>query len=262
MEDFGLWIFACHSIRQHSARVPSPDGRQLSVLFPVLDLSLFGMWMSITCIDFFSVCLRKRARSVTFCRLSQNMFAHHALWGIKCWLEYTSYDILVRTGTQLLDELRATAGRAWNVGWERNEVPCRASFSICYFRCLPWTDRVGSFPRVPSRRFRSGLWKTYDQSINLIPCRYRICVSLMLLNDPIFIHSVADRKSWRCSQISMLASSFRVASTGRVDEEWSTWTDQTEGIEYHLEACQKYQFCRWTRFTEVQIARGRLIMVW
>jgi hypothetical protein len=66
-------------VRRHLANIPFPNGWQLSLVFPVLDVSLFEMQMSIICINRFSVLLQDRRASVTLRTVGPEMLGDNAL---------------------------------------------------------------------------------------------------------------------------------------------------------------------------------------
>jgi hypothetical protein len=66
-------------IRWHSVRIPFPNGWQLSFVFPVPGVLLFGMEMSIVCINCSSLGLRNRHGSVALRGLGPEMLTDYAL---------------------------------------------------------------------------------------------------------------------------------------------------------------------------------------
>jgi hypothetical protein len=59
LDDFGLSVVVYHKIAWRPERIAFPNVSQCFVVFPVFEVLLFGRWMSIICIDSFSVCLQK-----------------------------------------------------------------------------------------------------------------------------------------------------------------------------------------------------------
>jgi hypothetical protein len=91
-------------------------------------------------------------------------------------------------------------------------------------------DCVESFPRVPSRRFRIGVWKTCGCWINLMPSRRVLCVCPMLLNGPIPIYDVlVGMRTCPYCQNLMVVPSFRFV---RIDAGRFGWanSDKPNGI--------------------------------
>jgi hypothetical protein len=98
-------------IRWHSARVNLPNIGQLFVVFPFLDVILFGMSRKIAYSRCFDISLQDRDGSVTSHVCASEMRAYYALRGGKCLFKSVNCDVLARMGTTLLNELMGTTGR-------------------------------------------------------------------------------------------------------------------------------------------------------
>jgi hypothetical protein len=90
---------------------------KVTLLFPVIDESLFGMGIKIACTNCPGVCLRDRDDNVEAHVLGPQTRAYHGLWGRKCLFEDVNYFVQARIGTTVLNKLMGTTGRAENVGY-------------------------------------------------------------------------------------------------------------------------------------------------
>jgi hypothetical protein len=86
VDGFGSSIVVYHRIDWHPAHVSFPNDWPLFLMFPFLDVLLFGRWMSIIYINSFSVCLRDRDGSVTSHILGPQTLAYDAFRGQNVWL--------------------------------------------------------------------------------------------------------------------------------------------------------------------------------
>jgi hypothetical protein len=130
VESFGILIVAWDRIRGHSVRIPGSNGWQSSLVFLVPGVLLFGVEMSVACINCFSTGLRDRPGSLELRGLGPEMLADHALRRGKCLLEHVRCDVLAGIGTRVLNKLMGTTGRVSNVGWERRAVMSRGAGNI------------------------------------------------------------------------------------------------------------------------------------
>jgi hypothetical protein len=91
------------------------------------------MQMNVTCINYFSVCLRDRDGKFTSAVLIQQIPGYHGLRGTKWMLEYVNCDALARIEMTLLNKLLGTTGRARKAGFSRDGKANTLTFSIHHF---------------------------------------------------------------------------------------------------------------------------------
>jgi hypothetical protein len=151
---FASSITGCRRIDWYTTHYTFPNVWQAFLAFPFLDVLLFGRWMSVICINSFTVCLWDG--NVTSHIPGLQILAYDALPGRKRLLEYVNCDVVARIRRIHPNKLMETIGRAQNVGYSGNEVMSSATFSIRYFLYIQSDDCAARFHRALSRRFRSG----------------------------------------------------------------------------------------------------------